>query len=173
MTTPKLNIGLALIAACGALWIAGCGGGGSDEKDKQLPAQQVSALQRELDVVERRLAFGDGACSDIQSRSKSDVETILTSIPASVDSDVRSALRQSFDRLWELSSSQCDTAKHQRTTPQTTPQVTPPPTPTQTQPQTHTETTPTQTQTQPQKPKKKDKGTGGGGADTGGDGGAG
>jgi hypothetical protein len=169
MITSKLRIGLLLLAACGAIWASGCGGGGSDKKGKQLPAQQAAALQRELDSVQRRFEFGDGACSDIQSGSRADVRSILASIPSDVDSDVRDSLRKSFDRLWALSSSQCDTAKNQRTTPQPTPQPSPP-TPTQTQPRTQTETTPTQTQTQPKKPKKpKDNGPGGnGGADFGG-----
>ena len=170
MTISKLKTGLLLLAACGALMASGCGG--SDKKGKPLPAAQATALQRELDSVQRRFKFGDGACNDIQNRSRPDVQSILASLPSNVDSDVRDSLRKSFDRLWQLADSQCDTAKNERTTPQTTPQPAPP-TPTETQPQTQTETTPTQTQTQPQKPKKKDKGPeGGGGAGTG-DGGAG
>jgi hypothetical protein len=165
MTMRRLRIGLLLTTVLAVLWASGCGGG-SDKHGKRLPSQQSAALQRELDSVQRRFEFGDGACKDIQNSSRPDVEAILASIPTGVKADVRDALRQSFDHLWELASSQCDTAKNQPTTPRTTPTPTHT-TPTQTQ--TQTETTPTQTQTQPKKPKKKpndNQGTGGG--DTGG-----
>jgi hypothetical protein len=158
MRTAK--IGLLVTVAAALLWAAGCGS--NKKQGSPLPAQQASALQRELDSVKRRFDFGDGACRDIQNRSKPDVQSILASIPAGVGSDVRSSLRQSFDRLWELAATQCDETRHEQTTPRTTPQPTPT-TPTETQTQTQTETTPTETQTQPQKPKKrgKDNGTGG------------
>jgi hypothetical protein len=158
MTMRTLRIGLTLLAISGALWASGCGGS-SDKQGKPLPPQQVSELQRELDAAQSRFEHGGaGACSDIQNRSKSDVQAILASIPSSVDADVRDSLRQSFNRLWELASSQCDTAKNQPTTPQPTPQPTPP-----IQTETETGPTPTDTQTQPQKPKKKDnKGAGDG-----------
>ena len=162
----KLKIGLTLIAALAALWASGCGGG-SGSKGRPLPSQQALALQRELDSVQRRFEFGDGACKDIQNSSKPDVQAILASIPSNVKADVRDALRQSFDNLWNLASSQCNTAKNQPTTPRTTPQTQTQTTPTQTQ--TQTETTPTQTQTQPKKPKKpKDQTDSGGAGDTGG-----
>ena len=155
-----LRIGLTVIAACGALWASGCGGSG--KQGKPLPAQQSAALQRELDSVQRRFAFGDGACKDIQNGSKSDVQAILASIPTNVDADVRDALRRSFDHLWDLASAQCDTGKNQPTTRRTTPQ----PQPTQTQPQTQTQTTPKKKKPEPKKPKeqpKEKKGPGGGG----------
>jgi hypothetical protein len=139
----KLKIGLTLIAALAALCASGCGGSGS--KGRPLPSQQALALQRELDSVQRRFDFGDGACKDIQNSSKPDVQAILASLPSNVKADVRDALRQSFDNLWNLASSQCDTAKNQPTTPRTTPH-------------TQTQTTPTQTQTQttPKPPPKKE-----------------
>src|SRR3712207_7420739 len=41
----------------------------------------------------------------------------LDRIPSSVDADVRRALRDSFDRLFELASTQCDEEAGQETTP--------------------------------------------------------
>ena len=100
----KLKIGLTLVAALGALWASGCGGG-SGSHGRPLPSQQALALQRELDSVQRRFQFGDGACRDIQNSSKSDVETILASISTSVKADVRNAFTAPLVKLPAPSSS--------------------------------------------------------------------
>ena len=143
---PHILLALALAAP-----VAGCG---SDKEGKPIPADQTAALQRQLDSIENRFDFGDGACADIENKSIPAVRQELDSIPSSVGSDVRDALRSSFDRLFELTASQCDEQKGQETTPtETTPTETTPTetTPTETTP---TETTPTQTTPQKQKEKK-------------------
>ena len=168
MTPPALKTGLLLTALAAVLAASGCG---SDKEGKQIPSTQVSALERQLGALQRRLDFGDGACKDIQNDSRPQVEAILASIPSDVDAKVRSSLRQSFDRLWELADSQCDTTKNERTTPETTPAPTPTEPP-QTQTTETTPTEPTTTEPTPKKPGKEKKtpggGAGSGGAGTGG-----
>jgi cell division septation protein DedD len=176
--TIRSHSPIALLAAA-ALLVAGCG---SDKEGKPIPATQATELERQLDSIERRFDFGDGACADIEDKSIPAVRQQLDSIPSSVDSDVRDALRQSFDRLFELTASQCDEQKNQKTTPTET--TTTETTPTETTPKetTPTETTPTQTEKQPPGQEKKDEknpGSGGqkapspsGGDDGGGAGGA-
>jgi cell division septation protein DedD len=168
---PHILLALALAAL-----VAGCG---SDKEGKPIPADQAAALQKQLDSIENRFDFGDGACADIEDKSIPAVRQELDSIPSSVGSDVRDALRRSFDRLFELTASQCDEQKGQDTTPTettTTQTTTTETTPTQT---TTTDTTPTQTDQQTPE-KKKEKApkapkTGGKGVpdDSGGGGGAG
>ena len=161
---PHILLALALAAL-----VAGCG---SDKEGKPIPADQAAALQRQLDSIENRFDFGDGACADIENKSLPAVRQELDSIPSSVGSNVRDALRRSFDRLFELTASQCDEQKGQDTTPtettttETTPTETTAPTET-----TNTETTPTETTPQKQKEKPPNSGgkkapenNGGGGA---------
>jgi hypothetical protein len=153
---------LLVIPAALALLAAGCG---KDKEGRPIPASQAAELQRQLDSIQNRFRFGDGACNDIQRDNVPTVERILNKIPPSVDRDVRNAARDSFERLFQLTAAQCDEQRGQETTPTQTET-----TPTQeTTPPTQTETTPTETetQTQPQppgkKPKKKEKGPQGGG----------
>ncbi len=138
---------IVLIALSVAL--AGCGG---DDKGKPIPAATATALNTELNGVQARLDNGTaGACKDILEGSrgpnKDRVNELIDSMPDDVDSDVRSALEDSFDNLWDLVQQECDDrqtkedeAKQQEQQPQeTTPTET---TPTETTP---TETTPTET----------------------------
>jgi hypothetical protein len=160
--TSRLHPSLLLILAALALPAAGCG---KDKEGRPIPASQATELQRQLDSIDGRFKFGDGACNDIQNDNVPTVDRILNQVPPSVDRDVRNALRDSFDRLFQLTATQCNERKGQRTTPTQTETT---PTQTETTP-TRTETTPTQTetQTQPEKPGKQKKpkgGTGGGGA---------
>jgi hypothetical protein len=119
--------------------------------------------------VQARLANGSyGACKDIfesaDSANEPAVRTLLGQMPERVDPDVRSALEQSFDRLWDLVQQECDDRKPAakpetpaETTP-TTPAETTPTTPTGTTP-----TTPTTPSTPDQAPLPNDgDGTGGG-----------
>jgi hypothetical protein len=142
MTLPK---GIFLLLALGAcLAAAGCGG---DNQGKPIPAATATALQNELDNVQARLDNGSaGACKDILegSRGPNDdrVQQLIDSMPDDVDSDVRSALQDSFDRLWELVRQDCDdkAAKEES-------QQQPEPEPTETETNTETNTTPTETET--------------------------
>ncbi len=165
---------LAGLAVAGALLAAGCGS--SDEKrEPSLPPATVAKLNERLDVVQRQLDAGGGACADIANTTRPVIESDLEGLPDSVDADARKALTDSFDRLFALVEEQCDAAEPPP--PTTTPEPEPEPVPTETQ---ETQTEETQTQetvpTEPEKPKKPEKPKGGGndgGGGGGGDGGAG
>jgi cell division septation protein DedD len=140
---------LRLVALAACLTAVACG---SDDGGEPIPAEQGQQLEGRLDEVERRLADGSaGACADILEDTEPAVESILDSIPENVDPEVRDALRQSFERLFQLTSDQCvevpqqtDTTPTDTTPTDTTPTDTTPTdtTPTDTTP---TETTPTDT----------------------------
>ena len=83
---------------------------------------------------------GGGACADIISDTLPAVNTTIQSLPEDVDPDVRQALLDGFNRLFELTSEQCDVEKGQETEPE--PLLEP-------EPETETETTPTETETTP------------------------
>jgi hypothetical protein len=157
VTTPSTSRRLIALAACLAALVAG-GCGSDDEQEPQgkpIPAAQAQALQDQLDSIQGRYDFGGGACGDISGGADPNtkaVDQILASIPNSVAADVRSALDDSFDRLFQLTDEQCDEKKGQNT--DTTPST---PTETETVETTTTETetvptTPTETETVPTTP---------------------
>ena len=165
----------AALLAVAAL-AAGCGpdddGGG-----KPIPSAQVSALNDQLDSIQSRFEAGGPACDDVLHGDDTNIAKVqgeLDQIPKSVDADVRTALGDSFQRLFDLVDEQCDPSKGQETTPTETTPTEPQPTET-TPPETETQTQPTQTQTQTtqeppgQSKQKKPKPPKGGGQ---GDGGA-
>ena len=136
-----------------ALVAAGCGG---DDEGKPIPAASATALDAQLDGVQARLDNGTaGACKDIlegpRGPNLEQVNQIIESLPDDVDSDIRSALQDSFDNLWDRVQDTCDDLSQkqesqQPTQTETTPTET---TPTETTP---TETTPTETTTTPTSP---------------------
>jgi hypothetical protein len=134
---------LLVLAACAA---AGCG---SDEEPKpSIPSDAATFLQARLTSIENRFDFGGGACNDIP-KDQTLVNAQIARLPSSVDSDVRNALQDSFDHLFDLTSSQCDEQKGQETDTETTTTETQTTetqtTETQTTESTNTETTPTDT----------------------------
>jgi hypothetical protein len=113
--------------------LAGCGG---DREGKPLPAAQVQLLNSRLNEAERRLADGsEGACKDILDDTQPEVGRIIDSLPDDVDADVRDALTESFDNLWNVVDDRCQEIADQST-----------PEPTKTEPETDTETDTTQTE---------------------------
>lgn len=168
----------ALIACLAAVFLGGCGSSG--DKGKQIPVAARVELDKRLQSIEGRFDFGGGACADI-AKDQTSVQRTIDSLPSDVDSDVKSALSDGFDHLFELTDSQCDANKGQQTETQPT-ESTPAPTPTQpnteSTPTTPSDTTPTPTTpTTPEQQPKKDKGTkgngGGNSAPQSGNGGAG
>jgi hypothetical protein len=134
-----------LLALCACVAAAGCG---SDDETKgdPIPAQQAAELQNRLDETEARLANGSvGACKDILDDTMPEVTRILSGLPRSVDVDVRNALEESFDNLWNLVDSECQDLKPDEPV-QTETDTEPETTPTETQPET-TETVPPPTDT--------------------------
>ncbi len=138
-----------LLTVAVSLAVAGCGG---DEEGKPIPAATATALNNELDGVQRRLDEGSaGACRDILEGPREPnvprVQDLIDAMPDDVDSDVRSALEDSFDKLWDLVQEDCDDKaqeekSQQEPEPTTTEETTPETTPTETTPP---ETTPTET----------------------------
>ncbi len=137
----------ALLAVALSLAVAGCGG---DEEGKPIPVASATALNNELDGVQRRLDEGSaGACRDIlggrNGPNMARVQELIDALPDDVDADVRSALEDSFDRLWDLVQQDCDDKAQEEesqkepeettpeetapeeTTPETTPEETTPP----------------------------------------------
>ena len=164
--TPRIITTLLLLIAA----VAATGCGADEETKPSIPADSAQALEARLDEVQRRFDAGGGACGDIINDTQPAVQSILASLPSSVDADVRGALTDSFDRLFELSAEQCDD-EEQSTTPtetetQTTETETTDTTETETTDTTETETTPTETTptTETVPPPTDDGGTGGGGA---------
>jgi hypothetical protein len=160
--------------ACGlALLVAGCG---SDEEGKGIPKSSVADLERSLDSVQNRVEAGPGACKEVTDGGDTDVSVVqskIDALPSDVDKDVKNALQDSFDHLWNLVKDECSktqTETNTTTTEETTPPVTetaPPQTET-----TQTQTTPPQTTTTPttdNKGKDKNKGNKGNGNGGGGE----
>jgi hypothetical protein len=129
MTVAK-RISLLALLVLGVV-LAGCGG---DKEGKPLPAAQVQLLNGRLDEAERRLADGsEGACKDILDDTQPEVGRIIDSLPGDVDADVRDALTESFDNLWNVVDDRCQEIADQSK-----------PEPTKTEP-TQTQTTQTET----------------------------
>jgi hypothetical protein len=113
------NLTIPIVLAAGL--IAGCGA--DDENKPSIPPNSAAALQRQLDSIQARFEFPGGqACDDITSGedpNTSAVENLIGSLPDSVDSDVRDALEQSFDRLFELVQQECADIQQTETEPET------------------------------------------------------
>jgi hypothetical protein len=171
MTVRVLTFALLALT----LVAAGCGG---DDEGKPIPADTATALDAQLNGVQARLDNGTaGACKDIlegpRGPNLEQVNQIIESMPDDVDSDVRSALQDSFDNLWDRVQDKCDElAQKQEEQQPTETQTTPTETETQTE-TTPTETTPTET-TPPedeQLPPGEGNGNGNGGGNGNGNGG--
>jgi hypothetical protein len=146
---------ISLLLALG-ICLAAAGCGGDDSGGKPIPRAQKQELQTRLTEAQNRLDDGSvGACKDILRDTQPAVQTILSSIPNSVDPDVRDALSQSFDNLWNLVDDECQNLQPDEPTQtettttetQTQPTETTPPATETTPPA--TETTPPATETQP------------------------
>jgi hypothetical protein len=152
---------IALVAAVAA---AGCGG---DDEGKPIPSATATALQSQLDNIQARVDNGSaGACRDILEGSrgpnKPRVQQLIDAMPDSVDSDVRSALQDSFDNLWDLVEQDCqDKADKEESQKQEQPEQQPTETETTPTETTPTETTPTETTPTETTPPSETNGNGG------------
>jgi hypothetical protein len=161
-TTRLLALGACLVAA-------GCG----SEEGAGIPSESAAALQGQLDSIQSRFESPGGvACADIAGGDDPNTTVVqenLEALPDDVDADVRDALTQSFDHLFELVEEQCQEAEQEpepvpvepapetETAPPTTTTETVPP-PTDTEPEPTTTTTP-----EPPPAEGGDGGTGEGG----------
>ena len=144
-TTSVLLVAAGLAAGCGS----------DEEEGAGIPVEAAEQLQSRLVEVRNRFEFGGGACEDISDDSAPAVDEIIQSLPDDVDPDVRDALRQGFDRLFELSAEQCEPEEAQTDTEAESPPETET-TPTETTPP---ETTPPET-TEPAPPQEPGPGQG-------------
>jgi hypothetical protein len=97
-TTIILCLAAGLAAACG-----------SDEEGAPIPAESASALENQLSGIEGRLAV-QGACNDITQGDDPNttvVDQLIADLPDDVDADVEQALRDGFDRLFQLVDERC------------------------------------------------------------------
>jgi hypothetical protein len=147
MRGPRRIFALALVAV--AVAAVGCGG---DKEGKGIPVATADGLHNQLDNVQARIDQGSaGACKDIieapasRGSNKQQVQDLIDSMPDDVDADVKSALQDSFDHLWDLVEQDCADKADQTDTTTTPTETQTETTPTETQ----TETTPTETETTP------------------------
>jgi hypothetical protein len=136
----RLRTTITLVLALAAGLAAGCG---SDEEGKQLPPQAAADLQRQLNSIQARFDVpGGAACRDVtdgDDPNTTQVDRIVDSLPDDVDPDLRNAVRDSFDHLFELVEQACqreqeqtetETTETEPTTPTTETTETEPTTPT-------------------------------------------
>jgi hypothetical protein len=143
VTALKLIFLLALAGI--GLAVAGCG---DDDEGAPIPNEHVQLLERRIGETERRIADGSvGACQDILNDTQPEVQRVVDSLPNDVDADVRSALDDSFQRLWEIVEDEC----RQREAAQPEPEPDPV--------QTETDTTPTETAPPEEEEGEEEEGT--------------
>jgi hypothetical protein len=140
ITTVALALGAGLAAGCGA-----------DDEGQPLPETSATELLGQLQSIQDRFEAGADACPDITEGDDTNVAVVqrtLDSLPERVDADVREAVSQGFDRLFELVEQEC-AAEQDQTETDTTPVE--PTTPTTDTTDT-TDTTETTTETEPTTP---------------------
>jgi hypothetical protein len=147
--TFKRITGFLAIAAC--LAAVGCG---SDDEGAGIPPDAASALERQLDSIQNRFEFpGGAACADItdgDDPNTTAVQQTIDGLPDDVEQDVRDALQQGFDRLFQLVDEECK-PEETETEPETVTEPPPPPPPETTEtipPPETTETIPPPTETE-------------------------
>jgi hypothetical protein len=180
-TTLLLALGACLVAS-------GCG----SEEGAGIPAESASALQGQLDSIQGRFESPGGvACADITGGDDPNTTVVqqnIEALPDDVDPDVRDALEQSFEHLFELVDEQCEVAEPEPEPEPAPVEPEPEPVPTETTETTETTPPPTEPEPVPTTPTEPDQGgdgqlpdggesgeggTGGEGGATGGAGGAG
>jgi hypothetical protein len=104
---------------------AGCGSD-DEQEGEPIPADSAAALERQLASIQDRFEFGGDACADIagnEDPNTTAVQSIIDSLPQDVDPEVRDALEQSFERLFQLTEEQCDEQRGQETEAEPPPDV--------------------------------------------------
>jgi TolA-binding protein len=131
---------LTLTALLLAALAAGCGA--DEESQPTIPADTATALQNQLNSIQQRFEFPGGqACGDITAGTDPNTTPVETLVASVRDAEMRSALEDSFNRLFELVERECAQIQQEQsdTTDTTETQTT----------ETTTETTTDTTETQP------------------------
>jgi hypothetical protein len=163
---------LTLTALLLAALAAGCGA--DEESDPTIAADTAAALETQLDSIQGRFDFPGGqACGDITDGADPNTGPVQSLIASVRDDEMRSALEDSFDRLFQLVERECAELQESEpppetdtTTTETTTETEPPTTDTtETEPPTTdtTETEPPTTDTTETEPTVPPEGGEGGG----------
>lgn len=142
--SPVLRVALALALGALAAILVACSGSGKG----LIPVADAGPLQRDFEAVAQAAENGNGSCSSTESALLK-TERDYAALPSSVDSGLRSTLRQGIDNLrshaLDLCSQPLPSSTLSTSTPKTTTTTsTPTTTPTETQ-TTTTETPPPET----------------------------
>jgi len=150
--SPVLRAALTLALGALAASLIGCSSSGKG----LIPLANAGPLQQDFEAVAQAAETGDGSCASTES-ALSRTEQDFAALPPSVDSGLRSTLRQGIENLRSQALALCTqplpSSTATTTTPKTTPSTTTPTT-------TPTETQSTPTETQP--PAPEPSGPGGG-----------
>lgn len=136
---------LAPVVLCSTVALAGCG------SSSLLDGSSADDLQASIERVER--AVDDGRCEEAMTAATEGLRRV-GDLPSSVDSKLRSRLRQGFEELEQRIPSDCTPRETTTTEPPPTTTTEPPPTTTTEPPTTTTEPEPdpTTTATTPTEP---------------------
>lgn len=138
--SPLLRAALALVLGALAALLISCGGSGKG----LIPLADAGPLQSDFEAVAQAAENGDGSCASTESALLK-TEQDFAALPPSVDSGLRSTIRQGIDNLRTHALSLCAQPLPQSTLTTTTPKTTTSTTSTDTTP-TETQSTPTETQ---------------------------
>ncbi|MFI4989647.1 MAG: hypothetical protein ACHQHO_01855 [Solirubrobacterales bacterium] len=151
--SPLLRAALAVTLGALAGLLISCGGTGKG----LIPVADAGPLQSDFEAVAQAAENGDGSCASTESTLLK-TEQDFAALPPSVDSGLRSTIRQGIDNLRTHALALCAQPLPQSTLTSTTPKTTTSTTSTDTTP-TETQSTPTETQTTPPSPSGPGGGT--------------
>jgi hypothetical protein len=138
--SPLLRAALAVVLGVLAALLISCGGSGKG----LIPVADAGPLQTDFEAVAQAAENGYGSCASTESALLK-TEQDFAALPPSVDSGLRSTIRQGIDNLRTHALALCAQPRPQSTLTTTTPKTTTSTTSTDTTP-TETQSTPTETQ---------------------------
>jgi hypothetical protein len=142
-SAPLHRLALAGLLGVAVPLLVACGGSGTG----LIPVGNAGPLQSDFELIEQAAENGDGTCTATESAVQK-TERDFTALPSTVDSGLRSRLREGIAKLRSDALGLCQQPLPQATLTTTTPKTTTtttPTTPTTTTPTTPTTSTPTST----------------------------
>jgi hypothetical protein len=122
--------------------LAGCGGG----DEGSIPAREAQGLTTQLDLVADRMDQDPPLCGSARTQLDQ-LSQKVAALPSSVEQDVRDELDEGLANLDDLVTRECEQARSEEPTTETTPTIT----------ETTETTEPTTTEEEKPKEEKKDK----------------